>query len=76
MSTKYADKYKNIGNKIQYYRIQKGLSQEDLALKASISISYLSKIEAPNCDKSFSLEVLFDLCEALEIPIESFFKND
>ena len=73
MTTKHADKYKNIGNKIQYYRKQKGLSQEDLALKASINISYLSKIEAPNCDKSFSLEVLFDLSEALEIPIEYFF---
>ena len=33
-----------------------------------ISISYLTKIEAPNCDQPFSLEVIFDIAEVLEIP--------
>jgi transcriptional regulator with XRE-family HTH domain len=75
MASKHSKKYKEIGQKIQYYRKQKGLSQEELALKISISKSYLTKIEAPNCDKPFSLEVLFDIAEALEIPAIVLFKD-
>lgn len=69
MPSKYANKYKKIGQRIKYYRMKKGLTQEQLADKIAISKSYLTKIEAPNCDKSFSLEVLFDISEALQIPI-------
>ncbi|MGE5472851.1 MAG: helix-turn-helix domain-containing protein [Ignavibacteriales bacterium] len=69
MASKYSHRYKEIGQLIQYYRKQKGLTQEDLADKISISKSYLTKIEAPNCDKSFSLEVLFEIADALEISI-------
>ena len=36
--------------------------------RTGISISYLTKIEAPNCDQPFSLEVIFDIAEVLEIP--------
>ena len=43
------------------------LSQEELANKMNISRSYLSKIEAPNYEKSFSIETLFLLAEALEV---------
>jgi transcriptional regulator with XRE-family HTH domain len=69
VGTKHSDKYKKIGNRIKFYRNKNKLSQAELAIKAGISKSYLSKIEAENCDKSFSLEVLFDIADALEIPI-------
>ncbi len=39
-----------------------------MADRVSISISYLTKIKAPNCDQPFSLEVIFDIAEVLEIP--------
>ncbi|MDR0854632.1 MAG: helix-turn-helix domain-containing protein [Clostridiales Family XIII bacterium] len=68
MSAKYSAYYTAIGQRIKEYRKVKGLTQEALAEKASISISYLTKIEAANCDKSFSLEVIFDIANALEIP--------
>lgn len=67
MASKYFFRYKEIGKLIKYYRQQKGLSQQELADKISISISYLTKIEAPNCDKSFSLEVVFEIADALDI---------
>ena len=67
MGEKQVDLYKIIGKNIRHYRKAKGLSQEALADKASISLSYLTKIEAPNCDKSFSLEVLFDISRALDM---------
>lgn len=43
------------------------MSQEKLAEKAGISRSLLSTIEAPNVAKAFSLEVFFDIADALEI---------
>ena len=69
MGSKYAESYKTIGQTIRYYRKESGLTQEELAEKTSISISYLTKIEAPNCEKSFSLEILFEISKALDIPI-------
>lgn len=67
MKVKHSDRYKIIGKTIQQVRIEKGLTQEQLAEKAVISLSYLTKIEAENCKKSFSLEVLFDIADALEV---------
>lgn len=69
MENKYSTRYKLIGQQIQRYRKNKGFTQEELALKVGISKSYLSKIEAENCDKSFSLEVLFEIADALDIPV-------
>ena len=69
MSAKYSESYKRIGQVIREYRKEKGWTQEELAEKTSISISYLTKIEAPNCDKAFSLEVLFDISDALGINV-------
>ena len=68
MSQKHSEQYKIIGQAIKKYRKQRGLTQEQLADRVSISISYLTKIEAPNCDQPFSLEVIFDIAEVLEIP--------
>ncbi len=67
MKSRYTDKYINLGRNIKKYRKRLGLSQEGLADKMNISRSYLSKIEAPNYVKSFSIETLFLLAEALEI---------
>ena len=65
MSQKHSEQYKIIGQAIKKYRKQRGLTQEQLADRVSISISYLTKIEAPNCDQPFSLEVIFDIAEVL-----------
>lgn len=70
MSFKYGDRYKNIGIKISKYRIQNGLTQEQLANKVGISYSYLTQIEAPNVIKKMSLEVLFDIADILKIDIK------
>ena len=67
MSYKYSTRYQAIGQHIQKVRQSRGLTQEDLAEKAGISISYLTKIEAQNCDKPFSLEVVFDIADALNV---------
>lgn len=69
MQNKHAEKYRKIGEQIKYYRKQKNLTQQELANKINISKSYLSKIEAQNCIKSFSVEVLMDIADALEVPV-------
>ena len=67
MGSKYEYEYILIGENIKKYRRKLGLSQEALADKMNMSRSYLSKIEAPNCEKTFSIETLFIIAEALEV---------
>lgn len=43
------------------------MSQEKLAEKAGISRSLVSSIEAPGMANGFSLEVFFNLADALEV---------
>ncbi|HAK74483.1 MAG TPA: transcriptional regulator [Sporomusaceae bacterium] len=50
-----------------------GLSQDELADKIGISKSYLSKIEAPNSTKAYSLDVLFAIADGLEVDVVNFF---
>jgi len=75
MSQKHSDKYKIIGQTIKKYRKLKSLTQEQLADKTNISISYLTKIEAVNCDQPFSLEVLLDLAEGMNISIHQLLED-
>jgi len=74
MEKNHSQKYLLIGKAIQEERKLKGLSQMELAEKIGVSKSYLSKIEAPNYNKSFSLEILFDIAAALEINVVNLFK--
>ncbi len=56
-----------LGLNISYYRKLSGLTQEALAEKCDISRSYLSSIEAPNIVKTISLEMLFQIADALHV---------
>lgn len=67
VSFKNHDNFVQLGIAISTLRRMRGLSQEKLAEKAGISRSLLSVIEAPNTAKSFSLEVFYDLADALDV---------
>ena len=56
-----------LGLTIAALRKMQGMSQEQLAEKAKISRSHLSSIEAPNIVRPFSLEVLYNIADALNI---------
>ena len=62
------DKYIALGLNIAYYRKREGMTQDQLAEKVGISRSYLGEIEAPNTITTVSLEVLFNIANALRIP--------
>lgn len=64
---KNRDRFIEVGLSIAAIRKMEGLSQEQLAEKAHISRSHLSSIEAPNIVRSFSLDVLYNITDALGI---------
>ena len=56
-----------LGITIAALRKMRGMSQEKLAEKAKVSRSHISSIEAPNIIRPFSLEVFFNIADALEV---------
>ncbi len=59
------EKYKHLGLNIAYYRKERGLSQSQLAEKVNISRTHMSRIETADC--AVSLDVVFQICDALEL---------
>ena len=68
MQEEYREYYKMIGLKVAYYRKLKGLTQEQLAEKMNVDTSFIGQIEAPNIRKAISMNTLFRLAAALDIP--------
>ena len=64
---KNRDRFIELGLTISALRKMRGLSQEKLAEKAMVSRSHLSSIEAPNMVHPFSVEVLYNIADALEV---------
>lgn len=68
------EKYKRIGLNIAYHRKIKKLTQIQLSELVGISRTHMSNIEAPNMITPISLEVIFNIADVLEIPVETLFK--
>lgn len=68
MKLQHLDKYKRLGLKISYYRKVKGMTQEQLAEELGKSLSFIGAVEAPNIDRTITLDTLFDISDVLEIP--------
>lgn len=64
------EKYSRIGLNISYQRKLKKLTQIQLAELVGISRTHMSNIEAPNMITPISLEVIFNIADALEVPVE------
>lgn len=64
---KNRDRFIQLGIVIAALRKMRGMSQEQLAEKANVSRSHISSIEAPGIVRPFSLEVLFNIADALEV---------
>ena len=68
------EKYTRIGLNIAYQRKLKKFTQIQLAEFVGISRTHMSNIEAPNMITPISLEVLFNIADVLEIPVETLFR--
>ena len=64
----------NIGNRIKELRIQKGLSQEQLALTSDITPTYLGLLERNL--KNPTIKVIEKICDSLNISISEFFSEE
>lgn len=64
---KNRDRFIQLGIAISTLRKMQGLSQEELAEKAQVSRSHLSAIEAPGIVRPFSLEVFYNIADALNV---------
>ena len=63
------NQFKQLGLTIAYYRKLKGFTQGTLAEAVNLSRTHVSNLEAPNMPTSISLEKLFDIADALEVPV-------
>jgi len=68
MLDEFAQNYKKIGLKTSYYRKVAGISQAELAQRMGVGTSFIGQIEAPNIAKPISMDTLFRLAKALDIP--------
>ena len=62
-----AERYRDLGCAIAYYRKRKNLTQEQLAEKIGVSRQHMGAIEAPNMVRAVSLDVLFNIATVLEM---------
>lgn len=71
MDKTYLKQYKNLGLNISFYRKSRGYTQLELAEILNIDRSHMSAIELATV--GVSLDVLFRLCEALEVSPKELF---
>ncbi len=72
----YETQYLQLGLKIAYYRKLRGLTQEQLAERIDRTPAFIGHVEAPNISKAVSLDTLFDIAKALDIPVYKFLMFD
>ena len=75
MQTKFEQKYIKFGLKVQYFRKLQGLTQEAFADKIGKSWSYVAKIESPTRAFGVSMETLFTIADALDVPVSKLFED-
>lgn len=63
----------NIGQRIRELRLIKGISQEQLALRAELDRTYMTSVE--NGKRNISIQNIEKIINALETTFEEFFKG-
>ena len=71
MKINHKEKYRLLGLNIAYYRKLNGYTQEALAEKRDVDRTTISKIELAT--SGVSLDLLFDIADLFEIPVEKLF---
>ncbi len=70
-----AKTYKNIvGHNIRQIRQKSGLTQEELANMSGLSQGYVNQLESGK--RKFTQKTLCAIAEALDLPLNSFFKEE
>lgn len=75
METKHRDQFIRFGLKVQYYRKLQGMTQEAFADEIGKSWSFVAKIESPTRPFGVSMETLFTIADALQVPVAKLFEE-
>ena len=65
--------YNLIRKNIKKYREKAGLTQQQLADRAAVSMNYIAKIESKKMQRGFTIVVLGRIADALDIDIRLLF---
>lgn len=65
-----------IAKNIRKYRIQSGLTQEQLAVYSDRSFEFIRRIETDYGHRGFSIETLYRISVVLNIRIDKFFEEE
>lgn len=68
------NEYINFIKNIKYYRNKQKLTQEQLAEKSDLSVSYIKQIESGKEFKNITFNTCYKLARALDINIEQLYK--
>lgn len=68
------NEYINFIENIKYYRTKQNLTQEQLAEKSDLSVSYIKQIESGKIFKNITFNTCYKLAKALNINIEQLYK--
>ena len=68
------DKNFSLGDRLRYIRFSKGLSQEEIALRAEITTAYYGLVERNK--KNPTVKILDKICDALGIELADFFAHN
>lgn len=63
-------------NNIRKYRIEKKLTQQQLGDASGLSMHFISEIESTVKNKTFSIETVGKIADALQVPIYKLFKEN
>ena len=69
----FSDEYSNLTKNIKYYRKLKNMTQEQLAEKADLSVSYIKQIEAGKEFKNITFNSFTKIAKALDINVNELF---
>ena len=72
----YSNIYEIISLNIKKYRKEKGITQEELAMRSCYTWEFIRRIESKKEKKCFSLSTLVNIANALEIPVEKLVKKE
>jgi len=67
--------YDIVRKNIRKYRLEAKLTQQKLSDLAEISMHFLTEIESTKKKKTFSIETVGKIADALEIPIAKLFEE-
>lgn len=74
-NSKHENIYNKIGKNIKKYRLEKGLTQRELADALLLSESFIAKLESITY-QSISIDTLEQIAKALDTNITNFFNED